>query len=100
MKCAFLQPVDVEPALRKQPCAIQLHECKRGKRRAALPPRMARLSKSFNSELCKICCLAFTAKSRRRYGNRIDGRNRCQRSTVRTDKIADLSLSESGNAVN
>ena len=52
-------------------------ECKRGKRRAALPPRMARLSKSFNSELCKICCLAFIAKSRRRYGNRIHGRNRC-----------------------
>src|ERR1700730_19014498 len=41
---------------------------RREKRRDALPPRMARLSKSFNSELRKMRCLEFMARSRRRYG--------------------------------
>src|SRR5206468_4551811 len=51
-------------------------ESKRGKRRAALPPRMARLSKSFNSKLCKIRCLEFAAKSRRKYGKSVPYRTR------------------------
>ena len=44
---------------------------RREKRRDALPPRIARLSESFNSELCKMCCLEFTARSRRRYGKSV-----------------------------
>ena len=43
----------------------------RRKRRDALPPRMARLSKSFNSELCKMRCLELMARSRRRYGKSV-----------------------------
>ena len=36
-------------------------ECKPGKGRDALPPGVAYLSESFNSEHCKISCIAFTA---------------------------------------
>jgi len=49
---------------------ITLREARnrRGKRLDALPPRMARLSDSLNSELCKMRCLESMARSRRRYG--------------------------------
>ena len=46
-------------------------ECRRGTRRDALPPRMARRSKSSNAELCKTCCLDVTARSRRWYGKSV-----------------------------
>jgi len=42
-----------------------------GKKRDALPPRMARLSKSFDSELRKMRCLEFLARSRRSYGKSV-----------------------------
>ena len=43
------------------------HGMQTRKKRNALPPRMPRRSKSSNAGLCKICCLDFTARSRRRY---------------------------------
>jgi hypothetical protein len=62
---------------------------RRGKRRDALPPRMARLSESFSSELCKIRCLEFTARSRRRYGKSVPYGTRSIPATSRSMRIQD-----------
>jgi hypothetical protein len=72
------QGASVPVFLRKLDCIVLSSQItfregrnRRGKRRDALPPRMARLSESFNSELREMRCLEFTARSRRRYGKSV-----------------------------